>query len=396
MKTLLWLLGVVALAVALSLAIRGNGGYALFVLPPWRAEISLNLLIVVAVAGFAVAYVLVGAVRQTLQLPARVRVFRERRRDEKGRATLLSALQALFEGRFLHAERLASEARRLRSVPVLAGLIAARAAQRLREFSRRDHWLEQAGHDDGDWRPARLMTAAELLLEERRFGEARAVLLDLYRSGPRHAATLLLLLRAEQGLSNWDEVIRIAKLLEKHAVMPPEALESIRVNARLGRLDHLAQDRQGLSDYWGEIPQAERMHPRIAAAAARSFIRSGDFRSARRAIEKALDRDWNADLALLYGECTDEDGIEQLERAEGWLRQHPGDADLLLTLGRLCVKRSLWGKAQSYFEASLATRPSQAAHLALARLFDRMDRTEEANRHFRASAGLELERGASA
>lgn len=395
MKTLLWLLGVVALAVALSLVIRGNGGYALFVLPPWRAEISLNLLIVVAVAGFAVAYVLVRAVRQTLQLPARVRAFRERRRDEKGRATLLSALQALFEGRFLRAEKLASEASRLRSVPALAGLIAARAAQRLREFSRRDHWLEEAGRDDGDWRPARLMTAAEMLLEERRFDEARAALRELYDSGPRHAATLLLLLRAEQGLSNWDEVIRIARLLEKHAAMPPEALERIRVNARLSRLEHLALDRQGLSDYWGEVPQAERVHPRIAAAAARSFVRSGDFRSARRAIEKALEREWNADLALLYGECAGEDGIEQLERAEDWLRQHPGDADLLLTLGSLCVKRSLWGKAQSYFEASLATRPSQAAHVALARLFDRMDRTEEANRHFRASAGLGVERSAS-
>jgi HemY protein len=389
MKTLVWLLCAVALAVALSLAIRGNGGYALFVLPPWRAEISLNLLIVVAVAGFAVAYVLVRVARQALQLPARVRAFRESRRDEKGRATLLRALQALFEGRFLHAEKLASEASRLRSVPALASLIAARAAQRLREFSRRDHWLEQAGRDDGEWRPARLMTSAEMLLEERRFEEARAALRELTQSGPRHAATLLLLLRAEQGLSNWDEVIRIATQLERHAAMPPEALESIRVNARLSRLEQLAPDRQGLADYWGEVPQAERVHPRIAAAAAPAFMRSGDFRSARRTIEKALERDWDADLVLLYGECTGDGGIEQLERAESWLRQRPGDADLLLTLGRLCVERDLWGKAQSYFEASLATRPGQAAHVALARLFDRMDRTEEANRHFRASAALE-------
>jgi HemY protein len=395
MKILARLLGVVALAVALSLAMHGNGGYALFVLPPWRAEISLNMLIVLAVTVFAVAYVLVRAARQTLQLPARVRAFRNSRRDEKGRATLLRAIQALFEGRFLHAEKLASEASRLRSVPALAGLIAARAAQRLREFSRRDHWLEQARRDDGDWRSARLMTAAELLLEEQRFDEARAALRELYENGPRHAATLLLLLRAEQGLSNWDEVIRIAKLLEKHAAMPAEALESIRVNARLARLEHLAQDRQGLSDYWGEVPQAERVHRRIAAAAAQAFMRSGDFRSARRTIERALERDWNADLALLYGECTGGEEIEQLERAESWLRQRPGDADLLLTLGRLCVERGLWGKAQSYLEASLATRPGPAAHVALARLFDRMDRTEEANRHFRASAGLAPERGAS-
>jgi len=52
------------------------------------------------------------------------------------------------------------------------------------------------------------------------------------------------------------------------------------------------------------------------------------------------------------------------------------------------VQRELWGKAQSYLEASLATQPTQAAHVALARLFERIGRTEEANRHFRATADL--------
>jgi HemY protein len=52
------------------------------------------------------------------------------------------------------------------------------------------------------------------------------------------------------------------------------------------------------------------------------------------------------------------------------------------------VQRELWGKAQSYLEASLATQQTQAAHVALARLFERIGRTDEANRHFRASADL--------
>jgi len=44
MKGLLWVLAAFALAVALSIALRGNDGYALFVLHPWRVEVSLNLL----------------------------------------------------------------------------------------------------------------------------------------------------------------------------------------------------------------------------------------------------------------------------------------------------------------------------------------------------------------
>jgi len=71
-----------------------------------------------------------------------------------------------------------------------------------------------------------------------------------------------------------------------------------------------------------------------------------------------------------------------------WLRERPGEAELLLTLGRLCVQRELWGKAQSYLEASLATRPTQATHIELARLHERLGRPAEAGKHFRASADL--------
>lgn len=392
MKALLWLLAAFALAVALSLAMRGSDGYALFVLPPWRIEISLNLLIILVFLGFAAGYLLVRLVSRTLGLPAHVRAFRERRREEKGRATSMRAIQAMFEGRFVRAEKLASEARDLGATPGLASLIAARAAQRLRDFARRDYWLERAKENDGDWRIARLMTTAELRLEERRFDEARAVLREVHASSHRHVATLLLLLRAEQGLANWEEVIRIARQLEKRDAMPAEALEGIRLNARIALLARKTQDPGGLAQYWNEIPQAERAHPKMAGAAARAFIQMGDCRVAHRIIEKALEQDWNGSLALLYSECVDDDALERLERAESWLRERPGEAELLLTLGRLCVQRELWGKAQSYLEASLSTHPTPATHAALADLFDRIGRTEDANRHFRASARV---RGAS-
>ncbi len=72
-----------------------------------------------------------------------------------------------------------------------------------------------------------------------------------------------------------------------------------------------------------------------------------------------------------------------------WLRQYPGEAGLLLSLGRMCMNQRLWGKAQSYIEASLATEETREAHLALAELCDKLERSDEANRHFRAAVGLE-------
>jgi HemY protein len=54
----------------------------------------------------------------------------------------------------------------------------------------------------------------------------------------------------------------------------------------------------------------------------------------------------------------------------------------------MCLRHRLWGKAQSYLEASLAVNESREAHLELAQLCDKLEQTEEANRHYRAGAKL--------
>jgi HemY protein len=63
---------------------------------------------------------------------------------------------------------------------------------------------------------------------------------------------------------------------------------------------------------------------------------------------------------------------------------------LLLTLGRLCAQRELWGKSQSYLEASLAVEPTYTAHLALARLQESLGNAEGARRHDREGLRLAL------
>jgi HemY protein len=64
---------------------------------------------------------------------------------------------------------------------------------------------------------------------------------------------------------------------------------------------------------------------------------------------------------------------------------------LLLVLGRLCAHQQLWGKAQSYFEASLSVEPSYSAHLELAQLHDRLERVDEARGHYRESLAIAVE-----
>ena len=93
-------------------------------------------------------------------------------------------------------------------------------------------------------------------------------------------------------------------------------------------------------------------------------------------------------LAGVYGRCEEGEIRPRLAKAEEWLKRQPRDPQLLLTLGRLCVQSQLWGKAESYLDASLAIAPGWEAHVELAHLAERVGRTDDANRHYRAAAEL--------
>jgi HemY protein len=80
--------------------------------------------------------------------------------------------------------------------------------------------------------------------------------------------------------------------------------------------------------------------------------------------------------------------MSQIKRAEGWLLRHPRDAALLAALGKLCMRQALWGKAQSYLEASVALSPSLDAHMTLARLMEQVGKPQDAMRHIKRSAEL--------
>jgi HemY protein len=387
MRALLWLLTLAALAVGLSLAARYNDGYALFVLPPWRMEISLNLLLVALVAGFVLLYLVLRAVVNTLTLPGKVQAFRARRAREKAAGALADAMRMMHEGRYGHALKSAEAAYEGGYQQGLAALTAQRAAHVLRDEERETHWRERATWHDAETYAARLMTTAELAVDGRDFDAAHRALGQLATSEGRHIAALRLSLRAEQGMGNWPEVLRLTRQLEKYKGLSAEQAAPLRARAYREIISQIAEPAQ-LVRYWNAMPEADRLDARLAMQAARTLASTGGCAEAAVLIEDFLDERWDSSVAALYADCEGGDTLARIAHAEKWLRQHPRDEQLLLSLGRLCVRQKLWGKAQSYFEASLAILPTRGAHVEFARLLDDLGRAGEADRHFRAAAML--------
>lgn len=388
MRGLLWLLGLFALAAALAVAGRYNEGYALLVWPPYRLQISLNLLILLLVGGFVALYALSRVVARTMALPRAVQRYRERKSRERASQAIYDTVRLRIEGRFGQALKQATAAYEAGESPGLAALLAARAAHSLRDETRYRFWLGKAAEHDGEMRLARLMTEAKLAVEERRFDEAAERIADLQAGGQRHIAALRLALRTAQAKGNWSEAVRVVRQLVKVKALTAAQADPVKRRAHQEGLRQRAGDSLALMAYWNEVPRDEQRDARLVGELARALIGAGDSAAAQKAIESQLALGWDSALADIYGRCEGGDVRGRLAKAEEWLKREPRDPLLLLTLGRLCVQSQLWGKAESYLDASLAIAPGWEAHVELAHLAERIGRTDDANVHYRAAAEL--------
>lgn len=399
MRALVWLLILSGMAVGLALAARYNDGYVLVVMMPWRVEISLNLFILLLAAGYVVVYILSRWVSHLTLLPKRVAEFQGRRRQANAEHALHDAWRLIQEGRYGHALTSAEKAWPDHTTPGLVALAGWRAASALRDPPRAAPWVERVqSMNNPKLDIARLMMEAELALAERRFKDAQHALQSLTQRGGRHIAALRLSLRAEQGLGNWAEVARLTRQLEKHHGLTPDQAQPLRRHALREVLWSLRDDPPSFTRYWKALDASDRTDPALATEAAQAFATANNRTEARRTIEDALGQQWDARLILAYsddqkserGDPNDgtDDLLTRIAQAETWLLTRPRDGALLLTLGRLCSQKQLWGKARSYLEAALAIEPNRAIHLKLAQLYEHLDEPTLANQFYRATAML--------
>jgi len=390
MRVLFWFLLLAAAAVGIALAFRLTNGYALFVAPPYRVELSLNLLVLLLVLGFAGLYGGIRLLRRAARLPSQVRALRQRQQVERVRIHQDSAIVALLEGRYGRARKLAEEALAMPQSTGIAALVAARSAIETRDFAAAEALLARADAQVQSLAVPRLMLEAEMRLESGQAMEALAILQSLRREAGLHTAALRLELRALQAAARYAEIPALVDQLVKRKVYNAAEAQVLRESAHASELAARTHDAAALRAYWTRLSDADQRLPRVARAAAASFAELGNQREAADVLARALERTWSSDLVLAFAECRPEDGTRQLEQAERLLAEHNQDPKLLFALGVLCERLQLWGKAQTYLEASLALDDSYATRVALGELFVRMGRPNDANVHLAAALNLAL------
>src|SRR4051812_13950851 len=185
MRAALWLLALFGVAVAIALFAGNNQGTVTLFWPPWRVDLSLNLVLLALVAAFVLLHFALGALSALFDMPRQALRWRTQQRERAMHGAVLDALSHLIAGRFIRARKSAETAlgqeRTLASggsapanggqVRTLAHLLAAESAHALQDKPGREEHLkhaieEGAARDAQETREGALMRAARWSLDD--------------------------------------------------------------------------------------------------------------------------------------------------------------------------------------------------------------------------------------
>lgn len=279
---------------------------------------------------------------------------------------------ALIEGDWVHAENKMLKAAKNSDAPMHCYLAAAKAAQELGALDRRDGYLNQALLAAPQAKVAVLLVQAELQFEQGQYEYCLAVVQELQKLAPNNRQILKLAASVYAVTGSWHEMLNLLPQLSKHTVLQLEdfTVLEIKTYTYLMRNEAKKSGKQGLLAFWDGLPRQVRNHVEMVEAYAQLLLNLQGYSEAEQLIRNHVKRQWDVKLVKLYGLALGNDPGKQITAAEGWLKTHPEDPALLLTLARLCIAHKLWGKARNYLDASLALEQNPDTYAELGRLLE--------------------------
>lgn len=385
MRAALWFLGLFGVAVAIALFAGNNQGTMTLFWPPYRVDLSLNLVVLLLAVLFLTLHMAWRSLAALFAMPSHARAWRIAHQERAMHMALLDTLSDLLAGRFIRARKaaelvLAREAAMSRSgetpaysarLCALAHLLAAESAQALQDTGAREEHLRLAlvlaskREAQGTFEGVQLR-AARWSLEDRDAQAALKWLDALPQGAARRTIALRLRLKAARMARQTKVALETARLLAKHRAFSEVAVPGILRNLALELLQ-TAYDPDQLQAVWKQLDATERFLPEVAIEAANRMLSLGGEVAValtwvlpiwermvaqpgvltelqRIHLVRALENSFK-----LAGGLPDASWLTRIEQAQ---IAHPADAVLQYLAGIACMRLQLWGKAQQLLEQS--------------------------------------------
>jgi len=423
MRTVLWFMALFAIAVASALFASNNQGSVTVFWPPYRVDLSINLVLLLLALGFLTLHFALRALSGLLGIPQLARRWRLLQQERAIQTTLLDALSHFVGGRFLRARKGAESvvaleesvarsgeqlvyAQRLR---IIAHLLAAESAHSVQDRVGRDSHLEQAmedakGRGAQDIRDGLVMRAARWAFNDRDAAGTLQWLDRLPQGVARRTVALRLRFKAARLAGQARVALETSRLLSKHRAFTEVAGKSIAKGLAI-EMVRTAHDQAQLMRAWDALEATEQQMPEVALEAAERLLTLGG--------QGAQSRQWLAPvwdamvqntshlgnplrvrlvraLTLGFGAAQDAPDAQWLASIESAQMANPRDPVLQYLAGVVCMRISLWGKAQQMIKQSLPLLQDpelkRDGWLALAALAEQRQDVNGAHQAYREAA----------
>ncbi len=372
MKVLIVIILSLAAATAIGLISLDDPGMMLvsYGSDSWELPLVLALLIIAAI--FAILYLAFNFLFGLLRAPKKARVWNEQRQNKNAQNDTLRGYARLIEGDWARGEKDLVKRLGHCKTPMLNYLGAAYAAQQQQDYVKRDEYLAEAEKIDPSNRMAIDISRARMLTQAGDFDRARALLADMRALAPANKTILRLTADVCRRTEDWDGLKQIIPRLEKTRALPDDQIVALDVAVRSARLTEALSDGENtptLAQY-ERLPGKRKKDTQIAVLYANKLIEEGDLRGAERVVRKAIKKNWNSELAGLYGKTRADNWRSQIALASSWLTDHPQDANVNLTLARLNLAHEQLDKARVYYNMAIELGASEEAYLELGRFYE--------------------------
>lgn len=392
MKLVITTLVTLGAAVSFVLLAVQDPGYVVVARAPHVVRMPLAFFVLAAVAVFAALYLLLNFIAGAVRAPKRLREWRQRRGRARAQAHTAQGYAGLIEGDWAEAERQLLNKMEYNQSPLLNYLGAAYSAQQQGHLRRRDKYLDEALAQHPQQKLAITLTRARLHCQAGEMEAARAALEALRLTSPKSAAAARLLADIYREQRDWAALSALLPKLQRLRAYPPAELAERRRMAYSGYLalsaagdgagGDGADDGAAAVRRFHALPRAARKEPAVIAGHCAGLMAAGEHDAAEKTLRKALNREWHAQLAALYGQV-EADAEAQIKAAEAWAKKYGEQSDLTLAQARLHRRARQLEQARGLFMRAVADGAPNTVRAELGSLLEEMGDKDAALRCYR-------------
>lgn len=389
MRVVIWLLVLFAVAAGGALFVSTNPGTVTVFWPPYRIDLSLNLVLLALILAFVLVHLVLGTAATLSGLPEQARRWRAQQRERAIQGHLVDALFSMAGGRYVRASDSLLAADKLQralmetgegdaapqadSVLAAIHMLAAEAQHALQKQTERDQHLQTAlqamrRRRATDALDGLFLRATRWSLDDNDAAGARAWWEQLSQGAMRRAASLRLRFRtARLAGENLEALVTVRQLI-KHKAFRGATGDNIS-QALAAELLRAPRDAQQLEQAWARLEPQEKEAAPVALLAAQRLLDLGGDGALSRAWLLPL---WNSllktgtpltpdqqvrlvqILELGFGQADAAPDSVWLARIENAQMANPRNPLLQYLAGAMCLRMSLWGKAEHFFKQASA------------------------------------------